>query len=181
GSVLDGSELNITQHPLTLNYGALILAVIEKIVLPAIFAPDPVTQQPVNSIERLLARVINCDSLAASVDSGQGGIYTAVRGLCNQLLQQAGDGVRSYVTQTLVAEGANNFQIGTPISKGCTLHPPERYQGEWAGKPLPLVDAMGDDVLPTSLCQWEIKLQFGDPNDPSYTSPIDGTFHGTRN
>ncbi len=179
GSVLDGNQLNITQHPLTLNYGALILAVIEKIVLPAIFAPDA-NGTPVDSIERLLGRVINCDSLAAGVDSGQGAIYNATRGLCNQLLQQAGDGVRSYVTQTLVAQGANNFQIGTPINKGCTLHPPERYQGEWAGKPLPLVDAMGDDVLPTSLCEWEIKLQFGDVNNPSYTSTIDGTFHGSR-
>lgn len=177
GAVFDGSMLQVNEHSLTLNYGALLLAVVEKIVLPAIFGTNSMGQ-PVDSIERLFGMIINCESVADSVaNSTTSSVRGIVKNLCDQLLVQASDGIRTYATEKLVADGANTFIISTPVGKDCTMLPPEVYASPWPGEPLPYVQQLGQKEPVTKQCEWDVKIKFSENN----TKTMGGLFYGDRN
>lgn len=177
GAVFDGSQLQVNEHSLTLNYGALLLAVVEKIVLPAIFGTNSMGQ-PVDSIERLFGMIINCESVADSVaNSTSSSVRGIVKNLCDQLLVQASDGIRSYATEKLVADGDNTFIISTPVGKDCTMLPPEVYASPWPGEPLPYVQQLGEKEPITKQCEWDVKIKFSENN----TKTMSGLFYGDRN
>jgi|GEM_PF-2075563 len=169
GTVLDGSSLQINEHSLTLNYGTLLLTVLEKVALPQIFG-DPM----VNSIEAMLDELIDCQSLAETVaENTVSGAEDIVNTLCGQLKMQASDALRDYVA-TLVLEGDDRFVIGTPAGVNCQLLGPERYAGEWEGAPLPYVEKIGAD--PDALCNWDVKIRYSQDSDPV---ELNGTFYTT--
>jgi hypothetical protein len=174
GFVVNGSKLHINEHSLTLNYGALILAVVEQIVLPAAFG-----NPNINSIEALLNQFIDCNALAEGVaGSNSGAIFNATKNLCGQLKTQASDGLRKYVSERLVLDGANSFLIGTPDGEGCELLQPTVYPPvENGGKILPYVEKMGQEAPDTARCKWNVRIRFSENNQAS----ISGKFHGTKN
>lgn len=173
GYVVDGTTLHINSHSLTLNYGALIMTVVEKVVLPAIFGNDD-QGNPIDSVERMLQNLISCDNVADQVaDAVSDSVRGVVKNLCDQLIVQASDGLKSYVTG-LVVDGDGRFLIGTK-PQGCTIHGPETYIGEWDGKPLPYVESMGKESPLTAQCEWKVEMLFSSEGDPT---PMNGTFHG---
>lgn len=179
GTLIGSDQLQINQHTLTLNYGALLVGVLEKIVLPAIFGDDCGTNAnlPCDSLELALGRLINCESLAESASgSTSGAVYGAVNNLCQSLLNQASDRLRDYASTNLIAEGGNHFLIATPADAHCALIQPETYQSDWSGKPLPLVQYLGQDSPAELNCKWDVKIRFND----NLTADVDGKFWGER-
>jgi hypothetical protein len=174
GFVINGSELHINEHSLTLNYGALILAVVEQIVLPAAFG-DPA----INSIEALLNKFIDCADLAEGISGDtSGALFNAVSNLCGQLKTQASDGLRKYVSEKLVVSGEDSFHIGSPEGEGCELHQPTTYPPvDGGGKILPYVEKMGQEAPETARCDWNVRIRFSESNQATIT----GKFHGTKN
>ena len=173
GVVLDGSLLHINEHSLSLNYGALILTVVEKVVLPAIFGTNSMGQS-VDSIERLFGMIINCDSVANTVANQVGGaVRTVVKNLCDQLLQQASDSIRDYATTTLVADGGESFSIESAPSKPCAMTPPDAYGSPWPGEPLPYVAGLGQKEPMSAQCEWDVKVRFSQNN----TRSMNGSFY----
>jgi len=179
GALIGSDKLKIDQHTLTLNYGALLVGILEKIVLPAIFGDDCGTNSnlPCDSLELALGKLINCESLAESASgSTSGAVYGAVNNLCQGLLTQASDKLRDYASTSLVAEGGNHFLIATPADAHCALIQPETYQGDWSGKPLPLVQYLGQDSPAELNCKWDVKIRFND----NLTADVEGKFWGER-
>lgn len=170
--------LVINDHTLSLNYGVLILGIIEGVILPTIFGPG------VNSIEDALDQLLilavggddGCEGLADFVENTVGGgntVNSIVTNLCQNLLDSASDGLRTFLTENLVLEGADNFVLGTPDDAPCAIHQPDLYSGEWMGKPLPYIQSMGTSSVE---CAWDVKIRAG-----SALIQTDGAFHGTRN
>src|SRR5690606_10195945 len=81
GALIGSDKLKIDQHTLTLNYGALLVGILEKVVLPAIFGDDCGVNSnlPCDSLELALGRLISCESLAESASGDtSGAVYGAV-------------------------------------------------------------------------------------------------------
>jgi hypothetical protein len=181
GTVFGSNELQINQHSLSLNYGALMVAIVEKVVLPEVFGTDcgPNDNLACDSLELALQEMISCQQVASWADSGQGTVYDVVENLCGSLLTQASDQLRDYASEQLVADGSEVFLIGTPNNPdtgevaNCTIHQPEVYQGDWEGKPLPYIQSLG---TPDMKCDWDVRIKFSD----DYTAEVPGTFSGDR-
>lgn len=173
GTVWDGNMLRVNEHSLTLNYGALVLAVVEKIVLPAIFG------QQVQSIEDLFKELVDCQKVADEVaDRTISGAGPVVKNLCDQLLQQASDAIRDYATNKLVADGEDNFLISTPEDNHCTMLGPDAYPQMWDGMPLPLIESMGEAEPLNKQCVWDVDIKFS--SNAADARKINGTFYGSR-
>lgn len=170
GALLAHDKLEIFPHTLTFNYGTIILAVIERIALPEIFGPQ------INSIETLLTRFINCQTLSEQASSSTN-VQTIVRNLCTNLLSQAAGSLRDYVNQNLVLQGNDHFRISTPDGQPCTIHQPANYVGNWPNKPLPYIEGMGKSEPVEMQCKWDVRLRFSQESQPTQML---GTFHGTR-
>ena len=168
GEVLDGNLLTINEHSLTLNYGTLLLTILERVALPQIFG-DP----SVNSIEAMLDQLINCTSLAETVaENTFSGAKSVVENLCGQLKGQASDALRGYVA-TLVLEGDDRFVIGTPVGVSCQMSGPESYVGDWPGKPLPYIEKLGASDM---RCKWDVKIKYSQSEEPLN---MNGEFYST--
>ncbi len=175
-----GYGLHINEHTLTLNYGVFLLGILEKIILPSVFGDQSVT-----SLEAALDKLIQgifggangCDGFGEWINDTVGGGGAIGETVCNNLLSQAGDFVREYMTENLTVSGEDNFLLGTPDGEPCRLNEPALYAGEWAVKPLPYVESLGEN-RPMMECKWNLKLKYGS----AATSVIetDGTFWGTR-
>lgn len=178
GTLLGVDKLQVNQHTLTLNYGALLVGVLEKVVLPSIFGNECGTNDnlPCDSLELALGELIQCDALADNIADEGDALYNVAENLCTSLLSQAGDKLRDYASSELVASGNDIFLIATPSDEHCTLVQPEAYQGDWEGKPLPLVQYLGQDEPAELQCKWDVKIKFSD----SYTANVNGTFWGER-
>lgn len=170
GSVLDGNVLVINEHSLSLNYGTLILTVLEKVVIPQIF-----DNPNVNSVEAMLDELIDCESLSTTVaDATISGAKGIVKTLCTQLKGQASDALRDYA-EGLVFEGDERFVIGTPAGEGCALFGPDAYVGDWQGKPKPYIERMGKDEPASMLCNWDVKIKYDADSEPIV---LDGEWNG---
>ncbi len=174
GRLIGGNLLEIDEHSLTLNYGALLLAVIEQVALPRLFN-DP----QVNSVEAVLDLFVDCQKLADDVGVG------AIEALCGQLKQQASDALRDYAA-SLILDGDGRFVIGTTEGQPCQLKGPSAYTGRWSdsypapytGKPFPYVEKMGEDDPVNERCAMTAKISFNEAGTTS--TQLDGTFSGTR-
>jgi hypothetical protein len=178
-----GYGLQIDEHTLTLNYGVFLLGVLEKIVLPSVFNDQSVTSVN-DALEKMIEGIFSgqdgdtsCEQFGSWVDDSVGGGANIATSLCDNLLQQASDAIREYMTDNLTVSGEDNFLIGTPDGEPCRLYEPDQYAGEWNGKPLPYVEAMGDNK-PELKCKWDLKIKYG--GDPEDVVETDGTFWGTR-
>ncbi len=168
-----GYALVVDQHTLSLNYGVLILGILENIILPSIFG-DPNVNSIDAAIETLITGLFNgsgtaCKQLAEQVGTAE----SVVERLCDNLLDKASDGIRSYFTEKLTVDGANNLLIGTPAGKPCKIIEPETYAADWVGKPLPYGDMLGNERVE---CEWEMKIKISS----STTIDAPSTFFGTR-
>lgn len=168
-----GYALVIDEHTLSLNYGVLILGILENIILPSAFGDATVTSIDA-AIEKLITGLFAgngtaCEKLATQVGTAE----SVVEALCENLLDKASEGIRSYFTEKLTIGGADNLLIGTPAGKPCKIIEPELYAPDWVGKPLPYAETLGSDKVE---CEWEMKIKISD----STTIDAPSTFFGTR-
>lgn len=172
-----GYGLIVNEHTLSLNYGVLILGIIEQVILPTIFG------QGVTSIEAALDELLQlavggdngCEGLGTFIEDNVGGgntVRNIAVNLCENLLQSASDGIKTFLTENLVLEGEDNFLLGTPNGAPCEIYQPQLYSGDWVGKPLPYIEAFGTDTME---CQWDVKIRAG-----SAFIQTEGTFNGGR-
>jgi len=178
GEGQSGFGLIINEHTLALNYGVLILGIIEQVVLPSIFG------QNVTSLEAALNRLLTlavggedgCDGLADYIEnavSGGNTVNSIAKNLCNSLLESASDGIRTFLTENLTISGEDNFLLSTVPGKPCTLIEPEIYTGAWVGKPLPYIQSLGKSTMQ---CEWDVKIRIS----ANTIIDTDGSFYGTR-
>lgn len=172
-----GYGLAIDPHSLTLDYGILLLAIIEKVVLPSIFGPNVDTLE--ESIDFLITSAVGgadgCSGLATYVNDEFGGgdtVKNLTENLCNSLISEAGDAVRTYLSENLVLEGEDGFVMSTPAGTPCRIIEPALYAGDWDGKPLAYGEKLGTDMAE---CKWDVKIAAGDT-----TIDAEANFHGTR-
>lgn len=175
-----GYALQINEHTLTLNYGVFILGILEKIVLPSVFNDQSVTS--VNAaLDKLITGIFGgangCDGFGDWVDDRVGGGGGVAESLCNNLLQQASDRLRDFMTNSLTVSGEDNFLIGTPDGEPCRLHEPASYPAEWEVKPLPYIANFGEN-RPSNECNWNLKIKYG--SDAASMINTRGTFYGPR-
>jgi hypothetical protein len=164
GAIYGANKLEINQHTLSLHYGVLLMAVIEKVVFPLAFGND------IQSLDDLLASFINCASIAQN--AGFGGLEQA----CNMLLTTASSSLRDYVTGQLIFDGDDHFLIGTPSGEPCTLYQPDTYSGSnWPGYPLPYIQRLGK-ADPSLQCKWDVQIKFSETN----ITRMNGKFYGER-
>ncbi len=181
GTIFGSDELQINQHTLSLNYGALLIAIIEKLVLPQVFGNHCGTSgnQPCDSLEGALKQMISCQDMSQYIVDHVGGgsnVQQIATNLCNDLLDQAAQKLRDYATTNLVADGSDVFLIGTPDGENCKIMQPDVYQGDWQGKPLPYIEYLGKDDPANLQCKWDVKIRFSS----SYTAHVNGKFWGKR-
>jgi hypothetical protein len=179
GTVFGSNKLQINQHSLSLNYGALMVAIIEKVVLPEIFGNDcgPNDNLACDSLELALEEMISCEQVASYASSDPNStVNDVVENLCGTLLTQASDQLRDYASDQLVADGSEVFLIGTPDGEHCTIHQPEQYQDGWENEPLPYIQKLGQADPAEMRCAWDVRIKFSD----SYTAEVDGSFSGER-
>ncbi|WP_158542384.1 Ig-like domain-containing protein [Lujinxingia litoralis] len=177
GATMIGSTaLKIEKHPLTLQYGSLILAVIEKVLLPRLFNDGgPV----VDSLDAMLDRFVDCTALATEVNSDETSTFhRAVKQACEVMKTEAAGAVRDYVNDNLVADSEDNFRIGTPAGEPCELYQPDVYPPTpGSTQPaLPFIQHLGK-AEPELRCKWEAEFRF---STESSATVLDGTFHGSR-
>lgn len=156
-----GYGLIVDPHSLSLNYGVLVLGIIENVVLPSVFG-DGVTSLE-DAFDALLSAVLGGDDGCAGLgqfvsDAADFGpnVASIAENLCDQLLQSAGDGVREFLTDNLVLEGEDAFVMQT--AEACRISQPEVYPTEWIGQPLPYVQNLG---TPEMQCNWDIEIAAG--------------------
>lgn len=160
GAIYGSDKLEINQHTLSLHYGVLIMAVIEKVVFPLAFGND------VQSLDDLLTSFIDCSSLNLG----------ALEPACHQLLTTASAALRDYVTGQLIFDGDDHFLIGTPEGRPCTIHQPDNYVGtNWPGYPLPYIQKLGQEDAAMQ-CEWDVRIKFSETN----TTNMNGKFYGER-
>ncbi|MFP4597871.1 MAG: hypothetical protein ACLFVJ_06450 [Persicimonas sp.] len=177
GTQFGSNELRINQHTLSLNYGALLVAIVERVVLPEIFGNSCGSSEnlPCDSLELALKEMIDCDAVASSVNSDSGSsTYQITYDLCDNLIDQAGDQLRDYASENLVADGDEVFRIGT--GDNCTISQPESYPPEWPNEPLPYIQHLGGEDEEMH-CDWDVRIEF----TSDYTAEVDGSFWGERN
>jgi hypothetical protein len=177
-TVVGSNKLIINQHTLSLNYGALLVGVVEKVVLPAIFGNEcgDSDNLPCDSIDLALQEIIACSDVADAVADPGETTYGIVDNLCQNLLAEASDRLRAYASENLVASGEDVFLIGSPSEEACTIYQPEVYQDDWPGKPRPYIEKFGEEDPTDMRCKWDVSIKFSD----SYTAEMDGNFYGTR-
>ncbi len=178
GNVIDGNfgakvlgsrSIQIEEHSLSLHYGALILAAIENIVLPSIFGAT------VTSIDEMMEQIISCSDLAGLVADEDSSFGQTIENLCGELLNNATEALRSYITESFVADGDDNFKIRTPTDAPCTIYQPDNYVGSnWPGHPLPYIESLGQDDAGMR-CEWSTDIRFTQDSDPIN---VGGTFFG---
>jgi hypothetical protein len=163
-SVQNFYELVISPHPLNVQYGALINAVLEKVLFPIAFGEgNPEYPVVVDSYEKALKALIGggseclhpnypqtcCAKFAEQVAGGGGGQATlnVLNNTCDGLVTLGADYLSSYVS-SLDANTGDNFMIGTEENHTC-----------W------LVDADSDMVIDgiggkenDMLCKWNVTI-----------------------
>ncbi len=178
GAVFGADQLQINQHSLSLNYGALMVAIVEKVVLPEIFGNEcgSSNNQPCDSLELALQEIISCADVAGQVADPGESLYQVAENLCTSLVSQASDQLRDYASEQLVADGSEVFLLGTPDGEHCTVSQPEVYPGQWDGQPLPYIQYFGKEEPADVQCKWAVQIKFSD----NYTANVDGNFWGER-
>lgn len=173
-----GFGLEINEHTLTLNYGVLILGIIENVVLPSIFGQNITSLE--SALNYLLMQAVGgadgCTGLADYVVDAVGGgntVRSITKNLCDSLLESASEGVRNFLTENLTLSGEDNFLVSTPAGKPCKLVEPEIYTGAWIGKPLPYIEGLGTASMQ---CEWDVKIRIS----ANTLIQTEGTFNGKR-
>jgi hypothetical protein len=178
GTVFGSNKLQINQHTLSLNYGALLVAVIERFVLPAIFGNNcgDSGNLACDSLELALQEMISCTDVAEFAGDQGSTLYNIAKTGCESLLTQASDSLRDYAAQNLVANGDDVFLIATPSDAHCTISQPEVYQADWHTDPLPYIQHLGQKNPAEMKCKWDVQIKFSE----GYTAEVDGSFWGDR-
>jgi hypothetical protein len=163
-SVKNFYELTIEPHPLNVQYGALINAVIEKIILPLAFGEgDPQYPVVVDTYEKALKAIIGggsaclhpgypqtcCEKFAEQVFGG-GGLPSTLNVLdsaCDGLIEVGSIYLGGYISG-LDANTGENFMIGTEDGHVCWLVDSDSDM---------VIDGIGgkeDDML----CRWNVTI-----------------------
>jgi hypothetical protein len=177
GTIKNG-KLAIDKHPMTLNYGALMLLAVEKVVLPSIFGSSCGNgDEKCNSVGRVLQKMVDCGAVASKLPGGGfADRLIDVEGACNDVLESAGDKLKNYVVEKLNLETDNALKLQTPDEEGCELYQPSSYgAGAWTTRPLPYVQQLGDTEADSTRCNWTADLSLA-----GVETDIDGHFTGDR-
>ena len=100
---------------LHLNYGDVILWLVENVVFPRVFGND------VTSFDAFLDEIIDCAALADSMAGGAASFAAgAIEDACNAFTGVAVDAMEGLV-RSLTADLSNFFQMGTPALNPCAM------------------------------------------------------------
>ena len=180
GHVKNFTDLTIDLHPLNVQYGALINALVEKVFLPLVLGDGSDGNPAVDSYEDALYVLIGggtdclnpawqmendltcCEKFAEQVAGGGGSLNTVavLENTCDALIE-AGAFFLKLQIGSLTADTGEGFVIGT--AEPCLLVDSDQDM---------VIDAMGGKSDP---CLWEVQLGIGQVD-----ATIDAIFWGAR-
>lgn len=182
------SKLNIDKHKLTINFGALLIGALERVVFPRYFSSvasneDDVVKDvdsngdAIVTFDELFTGVIaDCNEIADSEPVGDGdgqisgGLETAVSKVCSSLKESLIEEFKSALKEGLKLDGST-ITLQTPDEEPCTMYQPDPYPGKASDPPqLPFVDRLGKQKKENQ-CVWEVDISFASDN-------ASGTFYG---
>jgi len=149
----------IQPYNLELQYGEIILWLIENVVFPRVFGPD------VDSFDAFLDEIIDCSTLG-DTDIVGGALETA----CNQFTTVAADTLNSFISG-LTVDMSNYFNMGTPASRPCPM-------GFSSTTSEFEISTMGGSEE-SDWCEWAGEVRF-DGDDPLDSEPMEGFWHAVR-
>ncbi len=162
-----GYYLNVESFGLTLNYGQIIVFILEQVVFPEVLGPD------IRSLEDFVASVINCNQIA--IDVG----WAPIEGICDGFR----DALAAFVRDFLISQTASLdslFQLATPVEGTAQPADVELLSGvTWGPCQLQLSDRdfTAESIGGTGAdrCVWDSRFGAG-------TTPqaVPGAFYGTR-
>ncbi len=166
-------QLSVDNHTVDLNYGAIILFMIENIALPLLF-PAEDGQPAVTSLGALLDRFVQCQERFDS---------NTLQNVCEAAIDAASDLARGQLADLELQP--DNFTIGTPDTAACGLYEQQENYGSPAPNTAhyPRFNRMGLEEEDNTdfgdlRCEWGATIQWSaDPQDQSNSS---GRWFGTR-
>ncbi len=183
------NSLHIDSHGMSINFGALVIGALEKVVLPRYFSDlgsgdrDPILNVDgecdgcaedgdVTFQELLSGTLANCteivDGLEEENDQVDGGLESAVHGLCTDLQDTLVERFKGVIKDQLSIDEAT-LTLSLPGGDACELHEPDPYPGEpGANAKLPYIERLG---TADAKCNWDAEISFA-------SDPIDGEFYG---
>ena len=169
-TVYGTNSIEIERHAISLHYGALLIGLIEKVILPRLLGDD------ITSINDLFGQVIDCDGLADQVADPGDQMYDFAKTMCQDLQDEATNALYEYVEESLVADGDEHFRIKTPSDSPCQIQQPESYPSSWPGEPLPFIQQFGHQDDDGMGCDWDVEINYSDGDEPDQI--VSGTFEG---
>ena len=182
-------KLHIEEHALTINFGALLIGALERVVFPRYFSSvandeenvvkdvDDNGDGKVTFSELFEGTIIGCKDLADSDTLGtedgkiEGALETAVKKVCDNLRDTLIDRFKEALKDGLQLDGAT-ITLNTPTEEACTVHQPDSYPGKADDPPqLPYVDRLGEK---DAQCKWDVNISFSEDK-------ATGTFYGDTN
>ena len=159
GSAPDAA-LTIDRHSLRFNYGALMLALIEQIVFPALFGPG------VDSVDEAIRSFIDCQQLADDVfDPVQDAVLNQIlEGACDETVAE----LSAQVTELFVGQSTPLTNL-TFAANRCPLEEPEAYDQD---DQVRYYQRLGAE---DPRCLWDAQLAVGQE-----VRGIDADFFGAR-
>jgi hypothetical protein len=154
--------LNINPFTLAINYGQIILFILEDVVFPAAFGPE------VDSLDEAIEEIIDCVAIADSI----GVLSDFIEGACRTAITVASDELRGFLSDQSVDVGAG-YQLATPIAGSTQPADVELLEGgmSWAPCAMDVENTADLELQATRLgasgarrCVWDARL-FSDPSD----------------
>lgn len=178
--------LTLSPFDVQLNYGDVLLWLVESVVFPAVFPPDPRTGDPVDSFEDFFDYIIDCAELGDQLDCegdfapggpreddcidataflGLGGLATSA---CVSLRDSASAALRNWVSSQ-VADLGEFFTMATVADDPCAM-------GFSSTAEEFVVTTLGENRAGRE-CKWDARVRFS-TSDPG--EPMEGFFFGER-
>jgi hypothetical protein len=160
GEVVYG--LNLNPFQLAINYGQIILFILEDIVFPAAFGPG------VDSLDEAIGTLIDCADIAASISV----LSDFIEGACLTAITVASDELRGFLSEQSLEVGAG-YQLATPILGSTAPADVELLEDgmTWGPCEMEIGTTDNGELQATRLgatgsrrCVWDARL-FADPSD----------------
>ena len=155
-------SLALSQYDIQLNYGDVLIWIVESIVFPELFGDD------INSFDDFFGLIIDCAELETFIEDalGIGGIGAAARTACETFRTVAVDALTSWVRDQ-TADLGNFFTMGTFADNPC-------HMGFSSTADEFLVTTLGEE---SDRCEWNARVRFSEDDEGE---PMEGDWFGER-
>lgn len=143
-------SIAVTPFALQLNYGELMIWVLESVIFPEFIDPS------IDSFEDFFNWIIDCEALADDLEE-RGGTYELLAPLAETACEQLSTAAITFLREwlgNLTADLGSYYHMGTPSAKPCPIYfapTSQRFIGHHLG-----------ESAAANRCMWEGRVRFGE-------------------